>query len=475
MKLFRLTALAIAMAALVTASALDLPTRVINGKTYYYYEVKPKETVYSLTRQFGISREDLIKYNPQVQDGLRAYDTLLFPVDEMSENITPKPEAPVKEVVTLVDKEVNPSDIPTITTEPVQAKPQNDKESLNLAVVLPFMLESTTPSRSAEKYLNFYRGVLLAIDSLGSQSAQPLHIFAYDNEGTSERTAEIVSSPEFLTMDYIIAPDDSASIEQIALVADSTNAVVVNLFAVKNDAHERHESVLQTHIPHDLMYETAYRGFINANKDKNIVILHPTDSKNEKEEFVEGLTTALANDSIQFEQIDFSGKLVPAKLSDLETDREIVFVPTSHSNDVLGRILPTLTAFAANAENGVSLFGYPEWVVKRGEVKDQLHKLNTTIYSRFSTALDNEDAQRVFDRYKTQYGGPMDKGVPITALLGYDTTAWIISASKNGATEPYQGIQTSFIVKEIEGAGDVNGALYFINFLPSGQLEAHPL
>ncbi|WP_303430479.1 LysM domain-containing protein, partial [uncultured Muribaculum sp.] len=62
--------------------AIELPIKKINGKEYYYYQVKPKETIYSLCKQFGLTKAELIKYNPVVADGLRANQILYFPVDE---------------------------------------------------------------------------------------------------------------------------------------------------------------------------------------------------------------------------------------------------------------------------------------------------------------------------------------------------------------------------------------------------------
>ena len=70
----------------VNAEVSDLPVKVINGKSYYYYEVQPQETVYSLCRKIGITRQALIAANPSVADGLKAYQTLLFPIESSNSN-----------------------------------------------------------------------------------------------------------------------------------------------------------------------------------------------------------------------------------------------------------------------------------------------------------------------------------------------------------------------------------------------------
>ncbi len=64
------------------AAALDLPIKKVNGVDNYYYEVKRGDTLYSLTRRLGVTREDLIHFNRAAEDGLRAGMVLYFPVSQ---------------------------------------------------------------------------------------------------------------------------------------------------------------------------------------------------------------------------------------------------------------------------------------------------------------------------------------------------------------------------------------------------------
>ncbi|MDE6048459.1 MAG: LysM peptidoglycan-binding domain-containing protein [Paramuribaculum sp.] len=78
-----------AMAAIVLSvsaqSPIDnLPVKIINGTAYRYYEVGAKETIYSIARKFEISQDELMRLNPSVADGLKAGQTLYFPVSEGS-------------------------------------------------------------------------------------------------------------------------------------------------------------------------------------------------------------------------------------------------------------------------------------------------------------------------------------------------------------------------------------------------------
>ncbi len=70
--------------------ALDLPTKSINGKQYYYYAVKRGDTLLDVARAIGVSRDDIVRYNTSAADGLRQGATLYFPYDEFKDVHSPK-------------------------------------------------------------------------------------------------------------------------------------------------------------------------------------------------------------------------------------------------------------------------------------------------------------------------------------------------------------------------------------------------
>ncbi|MDE6145913.1 MAG: hypothetical protein K2F96_06510, partial [Muribaculaceae bacterium] len=82
--------------------------------------------------------------------------------------------------------------------------------------------------------------------------------------------------------------------------------------------------------------------------------------------------------------------------------------------------------------------------------------------------------KNVADIYEETYGSPLDRSTPVSALLGYDTAAWILEAANSPVTETaHEGIQNSFrFVRVSDRGGYENAALYFINFTPAGSTEA---
>ncbi len=74
------------MAAVPSTIALDLPIKRINGKDYYYYQVKRNESLLSIAEDLGVTREDILRNNPGASDGVRVGMKIYLPVSEFAES-----------------------------------------------------------------------------------------------------------------------------------------------------------------------------------------------------------------------------------------------------------------------------------------------------------------------------------------------------------------------------------------------------
>ena len=75
----------------ISASAqTNLPTRKIGGNDFYYRQIQKGESLYSIANELGISSETILKYNPFAEDGLKAGQCLYFPVEDFKPKQTTK-------------------------------------------------------------------------------------------------------------------------------------------------------------------------------------------------------------------------------------------------------------------------------------------------------------------------------------------------------------------------------------------------
>lgn len=64
----------------INASELSsLPIKVVNGVSYHSYIVKQHETIYALSKRFGIAEAELFRLNPEARNGLKTGQEILLP------------------------------------------------------------------------------------------------------------------------------------------------------------------------------------------------------------------------------------------------------------------------------------------------------------------------------------------------------------------------------------------------------------
>lgn len=515
----------------------SLPIKTINGKQYHYYEVQPKETIYSLSHKLGIDKQTIEQYNPTIKDGIRNHTILYFPVSEDSDASQPatppggtivhkakKGESAyaiahqygvsvadlvaanpnILDGVKAKDNVIIPSTAattqPADTDEPAQQQPTNsiftrepvivdlddstdsiDSEEetvptqINIAVLLPFQSDRDKPAKQALYYTDFLKGLLMAVDTMRHVET-PIHVAVFDTYENADSVRTILTREAIADASVIIAPEDSLQIDIIAQWADSTETKVLNMFAVRNALHESHPSLIQGNIPHEMMYDKALNSFMARFRDYTPVLLSNSAEDADKTKFVDMLAARLTSDGIEYRAISHNGNLDEAQLDWMQPDTKYVFVPTASSRVVLNSILPAIIAKkrAAESPDNVALFGYPEWIIIRGELQQKLHEANTTIYSRFVMNPDNYRSRTLENQFRQWYGSAMIPTVPMYGTLGFDTGMWIINAIQDPENkEHYTGIQNGFhLSRTAPDQGYVNNSLFLINFMPTGLIES---
>lgn len=580
-----LTALAVGLIANFSIVAMDLPKRLVNGKEYYYYEVKNKETIYGICRDLGITKAQLVKFNPSVADGLRSGVTLYFPVEEMDnmpldnaqgkkpdvrtipaevsnsssnvhlvqkgetiygisrhygmtqeelialnpsivnglkqgtllhikpqENVIPQQTPAQEEAQDLAREESQDYTTPVTVTDPKEittpsgTNPQKEEyvptenqpllsdakisvdediedteeeepQSVKVAVMLPFMLNQATPDKQAQLYTEFYRGFLLAVDSLRNINRQ-VEIMAFDTAGDLDSVNNILSSPEFEGVSVIISPDNEQQLNAINRYAVENDVDVFNIFAVKSELYRTSPQILQANIPHAEMYREAIKGFTDEAANNYIpVFISSPDGKNEKSEFLNLLKEELTKQGREYVDITYSGHLKESDLNALDKEKQYIFVPTSGTLVEFNRLISTLKNYREGLldYNQVRMFGYPEWITFRGDALESLHLMNTFIYSRFFNDEESYRTTEFNNRYKNWYGTPVMAAVPVQGILGFDTAFFLMKAIQRNpdnitdSNYTYNGIQSGYhFVKQPDYEGEINDILYLINFRPSG-------
>lgn len=543
------------------AHRLSLPKTNVAGKEYYYYDVKPDDNLYDISRQIEVSVDDIMRHNPAARDGVSSQMRLYFPVDEyvqttvrshtvasreslygiahrygvstddillanpaardgLREGMTlviPAPDADTAAVAdepvrtprtereadatirtevamaqTIITEdavedtagetdEVIPEEIPdgghaadaTIRSEATLAVTVTESP-LEIVIMEPFMLNDPNPARSAEHATDFYRGFLLAADSL-SHDGRPVHITAIDTEGSDERVRQLTGTPALLRADLIVAPDNDAQI-QILANALGERALIYNPSAVKNTLYLTDSAVIQANIPHDQMYDKAISAFGQLFDGYTTVFVRRNGGSADKEEFVDELRRRLTADGRLCLDITYDNALDDDNLAALVPGVSYVIVPVSGRRDEFNKFAPAIKALRDRAADPatVRVFGYPDWTVLRGSNLETLCDLDAVVYGRFYADSSDPATIDLARKFSHMYGSSWIDSAPNKAIEGFDTGMYIIGMLRDNdgdITAPeldYSGIQQDINLRSDDVEGCYNNSLYLINYTPSG-------
>lgn len=428
------------------------------------YLVKEKETFYSIARDHGITVPELEAANPQVTL-LKAGMILTIPRPGDADEPSPAP---------LTATTVAPQDSTAVVT-PTEEAVTPARDNINIALILPFMTKQEPVSKQAQRFTEFYKGFLIAADSL-RHSRKAINILALDSHGSTDTVNNILARPDLKEMDVVIAPDNAAQLAYIARWGLENNVKVYNAFVIKDDTYVGNPMMLQSNIPSELMLDKAADGLVESLGAFTPVIVTRKGVEADKADFLKALDEKLKAKGISPVTIEFDNRLTSSALSGLSATGEYVFIPVTGKQAEVNKILPGLIDWHRNAPAAhVKVWGYPEWIAFRGETLQNMHALSTTIYSRFAPDEEHYRNKKFDSTFKRWYGSEMENATPRQGLLGFDTGMYLLRLGLLDKPAPsgvrYSGIQTDYDFRSVPDGGWVNNSLMLVSYLPGGEIS----
>lgn len=421
------------------------------------YTIGKKETMYSLCRKFKISSTELIRRNPELKRGLKAGMVIKIPV-EAQETVTREAATPEESVVNAL-----------------LSAPKNSRHlsTIKAALMLPFMTEEKTPSAATQRFIEYYEGLLLAIDSLRGQGCS-IQLSVYDTGDGVKKIREILKEDDLQDVNLIIGAVHSNQIAPVAEFAKKKGIKYVIPFTSKNDDVLSNAAVFQVNTPHSYLYSKAAEAGCDLFSDYQIILLETPD-KEEKKEFVKAFKAEMEARGVPYRQLAYQPQTFAADMeAALAADKRNVVVPTSGSLDVLNKIKSPLRMLAeTKPEYGLTLFGYPEWQTYTRDCLEDFYALNTYIYSNFYADNLSPEVHNFYAKYKNWYSKNLINTYPKYGILGFDTGMFFLGAMCREGMDfenkldriQYPSIQTGFDFHRVNNwGGFINTQLFIVHY-----------
>lgn len=494
------------------------------GTNYIFHTIQSKETLYGVSKKYGVSGESIIESNPglsnetfsigktiRIPTGIKQKQTTeivennrgakevyyTVPAGETMYNMCKKFKTSEKELLKLnpelagglrtgmtlrMPLRINEKDLPK-DIEPdageVNAMLGTKKEvklvnAAKVALLLPYDAENPRTTDTRQRMTEYYEGMLLAVDTLRNQGYS-IELFVYDTGEETAKTRKLLQdkNEELKNVNLIIGGVSDEQIKLIAAFAQQNKIKYVVPFS-RNEEVLNNAYIFRVNTPYTYLYANAAYAGANLFAKHNIIFLDTNDADNQTE-FIKEFKQELKDRNISYKDAVYNaGNFDKSITSLLSKDKPNMIMPISKSLEALIKIKNVLRVTAeTKPEYSITLFGYPDWQTYSQECLEDFHALDTYIYSLFYADNTNPGVKMFYDRYKHWYSKNPKPSFPTYAMLGFDTGMYFFSAiQKYGinfesklSEMNYKSIQTGFNFERANNwGGFINTNIYIIHY-----------
>ncbi|AOW21704.1 lytic transglycosylase [Urechidicola croceus] len=235
----------------VEETPVDTDSEVVGEViTYNTHTVVKDDTIYNLTKRFGLSADELLALNPDLKDGLKL--GMILNIGDSSEGII------------------------NVFNDEITYKP------LNIAMMLPYKVSSTSDYESQFKKNNsllnivtdFHLGALVAIDSLKAQGMN-INLEVFDTENSNDKISRILSNSNFDTTDVVIGPLFLKNANTVSKSIHRSNkdiSVIAPMYS-KNQKSISGGGLVKASPNKELLEEKLYDYMLKKYSGENIVVV----------------------------------------------------------------------------------------------------------------------------------------------------------------------------------------------------------
>ena len=452
-----------------SAGAVSSASTPLKPKCRDMHRVERKETIYSISRLYGITEAKLIAANPELRtEKLKKGKFLCIPYTSAGNNQKEQ------------EQPVSPTTIPTDNELFDKSKKENPKIStIKAAVMLPFMTDGSGNRDEQIRMVEYYEGFLMAVDSLKEKGVS-IDIYTYDTYNNTSSVKSILAKDEMKNMNIIFGPAYPEQVKPVADFAKKNNIRLVIPFTSKGNEVFNNPSIYQINTPQSYLYSEVYEHFTRKFTNANVIFLDAEDGDKDKADFIKGLKEELKGKHIPFTELK-GETITPESLKGaMNATLDNVFIPTSGTNIALIKLLPQLiVTLRDNPDYRMQLFGYPEWQTYTNDHLASFYELDTYFYSSFYTNNLFPEAIRFSSAYRKWYSKDMSNTFPKYGMLGFDTGYFFLKGlSQYGSNledklnkVTVTPIQTGFKFERVNNwGGFINRKVFFVHFTKNYEL-----
>lgn len=455
---------------------LPYPMDTIDGKVYYRYTVERSIGLYRISQNFGVSQEEILKANPQVQHGLRYDDVILIPT-----SIVIKPAKASHKVVTKpLEQERNGErerisrpmlkrqkdtviaitpDTTAIADTLLADTLATQMDTLRLAIMLPLHADALKRNKTMERFYDFYAGALMAIYDI-QREKQALELFVYDIGKTDIKIKQLLTDSLFPQVDAIVGPAYGQQVEAAAHYAQKDSTWMLIPFISEVAAINSNPYLLQFNPSTQIAADTLAAYLAQHADSINCVLIAPSAD----EKIPQSILTL--HNALQAYDIPRTSTTITAILADsidsaLVPDKENIIIFNTEKYNNLKMLMPHLLR-ARETHNNITLYSQYSWQSE----KIVLPQIYTSAFK-----CDYSVPEEYTELWEQYFTHELTSSLPRYDVLGYDLTYHLLRMLQAQAAEDtllpaeqlqHMGIQSDTHYHKLPEGGYINRNIHIV-------------
>lgn len=410
------------------------PFKRVDDK-YYYHRMRPKETLYSLSRKFDIKLKRILKENPEydvsrpIAEGavvrlpLRQIDRGVVEaesrwLDRQEREAARREEEATHAAINPPDGDALDGMIRQVAGDTTFETPEVafERHHVKVALLLPLSVKDNKLPSSAEEipvdtlgvnvrderwrlseksapFLQFYEGVLMAADSL-KRLGYTIDLHVYDTERDVAATRAVTGELNQLSPDLIIGPVYANTYKLVAEQLQDRSIPMIYPLSTRAGELARFPNFVQMNICNSSLVEEM-AGWVSANsREAHLINIIPDgNARSGEESRLPALIRARLQGEIAEPMVDYRWHprmRVDSVRKVLRPGVENMIIFPTLDEAAASRTLPVLSALADHFK--ITVVGFPEWLKFTSIDEEMFYKLNVKIMANSHVDYQGETA-----------------------------------------------------------------------------------
>ena len=441
----------------------------VNDDAFLQHLVEQGETLYGLAAKYDLKIPEIKKYNPVLENrNLVEGETILIPkkitseivqfeVENKADSIQQVEAFYKVELTVEIPESCNPNEISPFSNEMydialflplyLEANDTLNRESritglidslaqIEVEVVQDTMIEQEEPKelfkqfyRNSESFVQFYEGVLIAVDSMQKTGMQ-INLNVFDTQQKVDSIRQFIYSEEFLKTDLIIGPVYQSVQKEVAQIAAKNRIPIVSPLASQSGITKSNSQYYQVIPSREYIAEKTAEMVAEEYFNSNFIVVRTAAYEGTPEgRLVELIQEKLFNsgflskrNGVNFTVYDFKNE-GPFGLRRImsHSKENVVYIPSTDEGE--------LSVAISNVNNladdySITLIGSNRFQNYHSINVEHYHNLKLRYIAPYWIDYENPVAVQFIEKFKNNFGTePSSIGVQ-----GYDVAFYFFNA-----------------------------------------------